>query len=257
MKRQKKGQNPPLRRSRGRGKDVASDAPLVTAAAGPNEGASIDPVTPSTAQVSEALETPVEVVIVPVSVMAGVMTEPAVTAAAAPSVPGASEANRSEAVRDSPAPRPTTVATSLRPRAEQIVKEYLPLAVGAGMIPLPGLDLAAMGGLQLKVLASLAEHYKVPFTRAQTQLIVTSLLGSVGTTLLAGAVLVSAAKIVPFFGTVVGAASMPVAGGVITRAMGQLAIDHFEAGGTMETFDLDVAQEAFLAKIAEARAALA
>lgn len=240
MKQRKKDQNRPLRRSRGRGKEMAGDAPLTAAAAGPNEGASVDPVTPA-ARVSEALETPVEVAIAPVSTMAGVMIETAVRAA----------------VGDSPAARPATVTASLRPRAEQIVKEYLPLAVGAGMIPLPGLDLAAIGGLQLKVLASLAEHYKVPFTKAQTQLIVTSLLGSVGTTLLAGAVLVSAAKIVPFFGTVVGAASMPVAGGVITRAMGQLAIDHFEAGGTMETLDLDVAQEAFLAKIAEARAALA
>jgi uncharacterized protein (DUF697 family) len=254
MKSQKKGQNPPLRRSRARGKDGASDAPVVTAAAGPNEGTSIDPVTPPTARVSEALSTPGEVVIAPVSARAGVITEPAATA---PSVAGASEAKRSEPVCEFPAPRPSLVDTSLRPRAEQIVKEYLPLAVGAGMIPLPGLDLAAIGGLQLKLLASLAEHYQVPFTKAQTQLIVTSLLGSVGTTFLAGAVLASAAKIVPFFGTVVGAASMPVAGGVITRALGQLAVDHFEAGGTMETFDLDVAQEAFLAKIAEAKAALA
>ncbi len=242
MKPRKDGQNPPIRRSRGRVKDVASDAPLPTAAAGPNEGPSTELVTPPTARVSEALETPAAVVIAP---------------AAAPSVPDASEAKNGEPARECPAPRPAIVDTRLRPRAEQIVKEYLPLAVGAGMIPLPGLDLAAIGGLQLKVLASLAEHYQVAFTKAQTQLIVTSLLGSVGTTLLAGAVLASAAKIVPFFGTFVGAASMPVAGGVITRAMGQLAIDHFEAGGTMETFDLDVAQEAFLAKIAEAKAALA
>ena len=33
--------------------------------------------------------------------------------------------------------------------------------------------------------------------------------------------------------------------------------DPHEAGGTMESFDLDVAQKAFLAKITEAKAALA
>lgn len=123
------------------------------------------------------------------------------------------------------------------------------------MLPLPGLDLAAIAGLQLKVLASLAEHYKVPFTRAQAQLIVTSLLGSVGTTLVIGAVIGSVAKIVPLFGTWMGVASLPVAAAAITRAMGYLVIDHFAAGGTMETFDLDVAQAAFLEKIAEAKAA--
>lgn len=151
----------------------------------------------------------------------------------------------------------TRTNTTSRSQAEQIVKEHLPLAVGAGMLPVPGFDLAAIGALQLKLLASLAQHYKVRFTQAQAQRIVSSLLGSVGTTLLTGAVLGSVAKFVPFFGTLVGAASMPVAAGLITRAMGNLAIDHFAAGGTMETFDLDVAQQAFVHKIAEAKAALA
>ncbi len=154
-------------------------------------------------------------------------------------------------------PISTTAPADLRPRAEQIVNDYMPLAVGAGLIPVPGLDLAAICGLQLKVLASLAEHYKVPFTGAQAQPIVTSLLGSIGTTVLASAALLSVAKMVPFIGMLVGAASVSVAGGVITRAMGQLAIDHFEAGGRMETFDLDVARKAFFQKIAEAKVALA
>lgn len=227
MKNQKKGQNP-SGRSRGRARETKE----TTAA-----GSSADPVT---APMSDGPATPAEVTTTPVSVE---------------SIPAAAEPVVEPAL--SAAPIPTTAAPGLRPGAERIVQEHLPLAVGAGMIPLPGVDLAAIGGLQLKVLASLAEHYKVPFTKAQAQLIVTSLLGSVGTTLLAGATLVSFAKIVPFFGTLVGAASMPVAGGVITLAMGHLAIDHFEAGGTMETFDLDVAQQAFLRKIDEAKVAFA
>ena len=210
-----------------------SPAPVVAA---PHETAVADPITPLAA--APASEAPVEAV------------------AALSSAPDESGANPGAAGHESPARRATAGATPVRSQAEQIVKDHLPLAVGAGMIPVPGLDLAAIGSLQLKVLASLAKHYKVPFTQGQAQLIVTSLLGSVGTTLLAGAALASAAKFVPFFGTVVGVASMPVAGGVITRAMGHLAIDHFEAGGTMETFDLDIAQEAFLQKIAEARTAL-
>ena len=149
-------------------------------------------------------------------------------------------------------PPPASVL-SLRPRAEQIVNDFAPLAIGAAVIPLPGLDLIAIGGLQLKLLAALAELYKVPFTPAQAQLIVTSLLGSVGVTFLSGAVLASTAKFVPFFGALLSSASLPVAGGAITRAMGHLAIDHFDSGGTMETFDLDLAQDAFLAKIGRAR----
>jgi uncharacterized protein (DUF697 family) len=250
MKHQNKGQNQPARRSRSRGKDVTVDTSLVNTEAGANEVSLTDPLTPpGESAVSVA---PIES-IPKVSVA---VAEPPSTAAALPSVI-APTANGGTAVRELSAPHSVPVATSLRPRAEQIVKEYVPLAVGAGMIPLPGVDLAAIAGLQLKVLASLAEHYKVSFTKAQAELIVTSLLGSVGTTVLAGAALLSIAKIVPLFGVLVGAASMPVAGGVITRAMGHLAIDHFEAGGTMESFDLDVAQKAFLEKITEARTARA
>ncbi len=134
------------------------------------------------------------------------------------------------------------------------MQDHVTMAVGAAMIPLPGVDLAAIGGLQLKVLSSLAQHYGVPFTQRQAQLIVTSLLGSVGSTVLAGAALVSLAKILPGIGSLVGIASVPIAGGVVTRALGHLAIDHFEHGGTMENFDLDVAQRAFLEKIAAAKA---
>lgn len=146
---------------------------------------------------------------------------------------------------------------SKRTQAEQIVRDYVPLAVGAGLLPVPGADLAAIGGLQLKVLAALAELYGVPFTRAQAQLIVTSLLGSVGTTVLAGTVLLSVAKVIPGFGSLLGAASLPVAGGAITHAIGHLVTDHFEAGGTMETFDLDVAQRAFAQKFEAAKAKVA
>lgn len=231
MKHRKKGQSSPSKRSRSREDAALAPAPANVADASQEES-SLDSVSPAASQGIDALAAPVEVAAVPVAQPAAEAKPATARVAAAP-------------------------ARDLRPRAEQIVQDHLPLAVGAGMIPLPGLDLAAIGGLQLKVLSSLAEHYGVPFTRAQAQLIVTSLLGSVGTTFLAGAVIVSAAKLMPFFGTLVGAASMPVAGGVITRAMGHLAIDHFEAGGTMETFDLDLAQAALLAKIAEAKAALA
>jgi len=146
---------------------------------------------------------------------------------------------------------------SKRTGAEEIVRDYQTLAMGAGLIPVPGLDLAAIGGLQLRLLASLAARYEVAFTRAQAQLIVTSLLGTVGTTVLAGGVLMSFAKAIPVFGALLGAASLPLAGGAITHAIGHLAIDHFEAGGTMKNFDLDVAQRAFVHKVAAAKAALA
>lgn len=143
---------------------------------------------------------------------------------------------------------------SKRGRAEQVVRDHLPLAAGAGMLPLPGIDLLAIGGLQLRVLAALADLYAVPFDRSRAQSIVTTLIGSVGVTYVAGAALFSVAKVIPGLGSVLAAASLPAAGGAITHAVGQLAIDHFEAGGTMQDFDLDLAQQAFVDRLTILRA---
>ena len=172
----------------------------------------------------------------------------------------ASDLTAGVAVPLSEAPPGTLTDVSRLPRragAEEIVRDYRTLAMGAGLMPVPGLDLAAIGGLQLRLLASLAAQYEVAFTRAQAQSIVTSLLGTVGTTVLVGGVLMSLAKAIPGLGTLLGAASLPLAGGAITQAIGHLAIDHFEAGGTMENFDLDVAQQAFVQRVAAAQAARA
>jgi len=244
MKHHTRGDQSSPKRSRRRGKASAADTPSISAADNAN-GASSDVAQSSlvgeNGQGFSAAEAALEL---------------AATTASAPNLSLAAPAvNEAEPERQSVA-APTPSGTS-RENAEKIVQDFVPLAVGAGMIPFPGVDLAAIAGLQLKLLASLAKQYGVPFSTVQAKLIVTSLLGSVGTTVLAGSALVSLAKLVPFVGTLVGVASMPIAGGVVTRAMGQLAIDHFEAGGTMENFDLDVAQEAFLGKIAEAKAALA
>jgi uncharacterized protein (DUF697 family) len=143
-----------------------------------------------------------------------------------------------------------------RASAEKIVRDHIPFAVGAGLLPIPGVDLAAITALQLKMLAVLAVHYRVAFTRSQGRLIVTSLIGSVGTTVLVGGALLSIAKSVPFFGGLIGLSSLSLAGGAITHAMGQLVIDHFETGGTMENFDLNVAQRAFAAKFTESKRAI-
>lgn len=145
---------------------------------------------------------------------------------------------------------------SSREGAARIVRDHVPFAVGAGLIPLPFVDLAVIGALQLKLLQALARHYGVPFQRTQAEAIVTSLLGSVGGTVVTSSALGSVLKFVPVLGALVSLTTLPVASGAITYAMGHLAIDHFESGGTMATFDLDVAQQAFERKIAEARQAL-
>jgi len=152
---------------------------------------------------------------------------------------------------------PAVARSAKRAQGEKIVRDYRALAMGAGFIPVPGADMVAIVGVQLKVLASLAELYGVAFTLAQARLIVTSLLAAVGSTILARSMFFSLAKAIPGIGPLLGAASLPLAGGAITHAIGHLAIDHFEAGGTLGSFNLDVGRRSFGQKVAEAKAKLA
>lgn len=120
--------------------------------------------------------------------------------------------------------------------AQAIVKKHVPWAVGAGALPFPGADFAALVAVQLAMLSKLAAHYEVPFRKSATQSVVVSLLGDVlGSTLSGG--LVSLAKMVPVVGTVVGVVALPAIAGAVTYALGRVFISHFEAGGTL--LDLD------------------
>src|SRR5487761_2789997 len=99
--------------------------------------------------------------------------------------------------------------TNLLPGREEqalaLVKRHVPWAVGAGVLPIPGVDFAA-------------------------------LLGDVlGATLSGG--MVSLARMVPILGTVVSVVALPAMAGAVTYAVGRVFISHFEAGGTF--LDLD------------------
>ena len=47
-------------------------------------------------------------------------------------------------------------------RAEEIIKKYAAYSAGAGMIPIPTLDMAAIAGVQLKMIKDLSAVYESP-----------------------------------------------------------------------------------------------
>jgi uncharacterized protein (DUF697 family) len=156
---------------------------------------------------------------------------------------------------DTVEPTIATVETK-RPLAQKTLRRHVPIAVGTGLIPLPFADLAALSGLQLKLLADLAKIYGVPFSKSESQTIVTSLLGSVGGTVVTTAAVGSLAKFVPGIGGLLSLTTLPAASGMFTWALGQTMIDHFEQGGTLTDFDLTVARNGFGRRFAEAKEAI-
>jgi uncharacterized protein (DUF697 family) len=122
-------------------------------------------------------------------------------------------------------------------RAETTVQRYMLGAVGVGLVPLPLVDMAALVGLQLKMLHSLATVYKVEFSSQLGKSFIASLLGGGMPVSLSFQVARFAVKRIPLYGWVAGLISTSVFGGASTYAIGKVFIQHFESGGTFLTFD--------------------
>jgi uncharacterized protein (DUF697 family) len=136
--------------------------------------------------------------------------------------------------------------------ADRIIKLYCRWAAGAGLIPLPYIDLAAILGVQMKMLSDMSKLYDIPFSANAGKSAASALLVTVlpsGFAASAG----SLVKMVPGIGTLLGAAVAPAAGFAATYAIGKVFKQHFESGGTMLTFDADKMREHFKAEFESAQ----
>ena len=110
----------------------------------------------------------------------------------------------------------------------------------AGLIPIPLVDMAAVGGVQLQMLRRLSEIYGVPFSENRGKSIIASLAGAVipASTATTTAVGVgSLVKSFPGVGTAIGALTMPVFSAGATYVIGKVFIQHFASGGTLLDFN--------------------
>lgn len=137
--------------------------------------------------------------------------------------------------------------------AEAVVNKYLPWSMGAGLIPLPVIDAAAVVGVQLKMLSEISKIYGVEFSENAGKSIIGSLVGGVGATTVAAGTFGSVIKAIPGFGILLGAATLPVVAGASTFAIGKVFTQHFESGGTFLSFNSIEAKKVFAEKFAEGK----
>src|SRR5271165_2559316 len=124
--------------------------------------------------------------------------------------------------------------------ASKLVDRFSLGSAAAGLIPVPILDVAAVGGVQLAMLRRLAEIYGVPFSENLGKSMLASLAGAVipATTAATAAMAVgSLVKSLPGIGTAIGALTMPVVSAGATYLIGRVFIQHFASGGTLLEFD--------------------
>lgn len=138
-------------------------------------------------------------------------------------------------------------------KAREIVKNHMWMSVGAGLIPIPWVDLAAIAGVQLKVLAALSKIYGVPFHKNYGKAAIASLASFVLPHAMAFGTAGSILKLIPIIGTLPGAVWQSAISGAYTWALGNVFIQHFESGGTFLNFDAEKVKEHFQAEFEEGR----
>ena len=133
-------------------------------------------------------------------------------------------------------PSATLEPTANELKARAVMHSYLGWSTGAGLLPIPLLDLAAIVGVQVKMLQSMAEVYGVPFRANMVRPLVVTLINGGGAYVLA-APASSLLKMVPLVGSIAGMLTMPALAAASCYATGKVFIQHFESGGTFLDFD--------------------
>ena len=129
-----------------------------------------------------------------------------------------------------------TPPDSRRASAVKLVERFSLLSGAAGLIPVPLVDLAAIGGLQIQMLHLISKIYGVPFAKNRGKALIASLAGSM-IPASSGIGAASIVKSVPIVGTAISAIAMPVLSAGATYAIGMAFIQHFATGGTLLDFN--------------------
>jgi len=134
----------------------------------------------------------------------------------------------------------------LKIEAHKIVQRRTLYAAGAGLLPFPIIDAALLLGIQITMIRSISQKYKVEFKENAVKSIIGSMVGTVGT--------LGVVKAVPVLGTIIGGlTAAAAAGAAATYALGRVFTQHFDQGGTLLDFDPVKSREFFEKEFEEGR----
>lgn len=124
--------------------------------------------------------------------------------------------------------------------ADRIVRNHTLWSVGAGAVPVPLFDVAAVTAIQMDALKQLANTYEIDYSESTGKRFVAALAG--GTFARIGASMI---KVIPGVGSIIGGLSMMALSGASTYAVCQVAIHHFKEHGNFLDVDLEKAKETY------------
>ena len=120
--------------------------------------------------------------------------------------------------------------------AHSTVRNHALLAAGAGIIPIPGVDAAAVAGVQVNMIRKLSEIYHVPFDPADAQTIISAVV-TTGLSRLVAYAVNSYTTLFSEFGSFSDNLTNGLVSGAATFGTGEVIQTHFKHGGTMNDLD--------------------
>lgn len=131
---------------------------------------------------------------------------------------------------------PNAADRDRRSRAGKVVDRFSFWSGVAGLLPIPFVDVAAVGALQIQMLRLISQIYDVPFSENRGKALVAGIFGTV-IPVSTGVGMASAVKTIPIAGTAIGALVTPALAVAATYAIGRVFIQHFASGGTLLDFE--------------------
>jgi len=137
--------------------------------------------------------------------------------------------------------------------AEQTVKSWSTWAAAAGLIPVPVFDLAAIGGLQVKMVGELCKIYDIPYKKEAVQSLLGGLAGGTLTVLASGYLSERLFRYIPYAGPVLSVVVQPGLAFVSTLALGRIFINKFESGQSLAELTAEAVSSAYHEQLAKTK----
>lgn len=125
-------------------------------------------------------------------------------------------------------------------QADRVIDNHILWSMGAGALPIPIVDVAAVTAIQLNMLKELCLIFDVDYSESFGKNLIKSIVG-------AGVAKVgaSAVKTIPVVGSLLGGVPMVVLSGTSTYALGQVFKSQLQVNTVLSKFDLDNAKKMY------------
>ena len=148
----------------------------------------------------------------------------------------------------------TVASKDVHAEAARVISTAVKWSAAAAIVPVPYIDLLALGAVQVKMVRDLAQVYGLEAEGETLKGVISALLGTLAPAAVSGGLLGSALKVIPVGGTIVGSVGLAAFGSAATYAIGKIFVAHFDQGGTVKSFSAEAIEADLKKEFAAAKA---